>query len=42
MGQVCSKERSSIKGSQQKFLLHSTFNDYILLLVPSHKMDGAV
>ena len=41
MGQVCSKE-SSIKGSQQKFLLHSTFNDYILLLVPSHKMDGAV
>lgn len=37
MGQVCSKERSSIKGSQQKFLLHSTFNDYILLLVPSHK-----
>ncbi len=29
--------RSSIKGRQQKFLLHSTFNDYILLLVPSHK-----
>ncbi len=37
MERVCSKERSSIKGSQQKFLLHSTFNDYILLLVPSHK-----
>ena len=36
------QERSSIKGEATKVLLHSTFNDYILLLVPSHKMDGAV
>lgn len=35
------QERSSIKGRRQSFVAFY-FNDYILLLVPSHKMDGAV
>ena len=41
MGQVCSKREARLKGVNKSFVAFY-FNDYILLLVPSHKMDGAV
>ena len=40
-GQVCSRREARLKGGNKSFVAFY-FNDYILLLVPSHKMDGAV